>query len=154
MRKLLSATTAIVLAGGIAWASNIPFINGPYDPGNAVGFFNALIYSINFGSSGLQSFTKNVTSLPTTQGLPFVTTLIPTGQFTAAGQGMRITCGQIILLSFTRRPALAGSIAGIAPYQAIAAARRGAVRPSVTSPQYERSARRASTSIAAGRHVT
>jgi len=95
MRKLLAASTAILLAGGIAWGANVPFPTAPWDPGNAYGFLSALIQSLNFNSPGLSQFVPGPVGSSATISYQFVSTVIPTGQFTSAGQGFRVTCGGI-----------------------------------------------------------
>ena len=79
MRKLLLSSAALVLAGGIALTTNLPLQTGPYDPGNALGFFNAFIGALNFGSAGLNQWTGNIASTATTAIQNFVTTNVPIG---------------------------------------------------------------------------
>jgi len=95
MRKLFAALTAILLAGGIAFGASVPLPTGPWDPSNALGFLNALVQSLNFNSPGLNTFIPGPVGSSASVSYNFANVTIPTGQFTSAGQGFRVTCGGI-----------------------------------------------------------
>jgi hypothetical protein len=96
MRKLLTTLAALICAGSISFAANIPLLTGPVDPGNAAGTINTLIQSINSGTAGLfASVATPVAAISTTVQQTLASAVIPTGTFTAPGQSIRARCAGI-----------------------------------------------------------
>jgi len=93
LKRGLAALAAIICAGAITYAANIPLLTGPVDPGNLRGTLNALIQSINANVGGLLNAQTGSTGTPanTTE-----TTLqqytMPANTLTTAGQSIRVTC--------------------------------------------------------------
>src|ERR1700689_2976790 len=96
MRKILSIAAAVLAAGFIAYAANVPFVTGPLDPGNAVGNANQLIQNINTYAPGIVAVQPGpVADIASPVEYTFATTTVPTGTLTAPGQALRITCSGI-----------------------------------------------------------
>lgn len=93
MRKLLSACLALLLAGGIAFATNIPLYKGPIQPGNLLDALNNLVLQINADTPGLSQFIAGpISSTATTLEQTLASTTIPAAQIVSAGQGLRLRC--------------------------------------------------------------
>lgn len=93
LRKLLTgafAGLAMALSLVAASAAQIPLLQGPWDPGNALGSLNSIVQSFNFGTTGnLSTVTTPVsTSLTTIQTLATLT--LPGGQLSAVGQALHV----------------------------------------------------------------
>lgn len=92
LKRALATVTAVLCAGAIAFAANIPLLTGPQPAGDLVSIVNGLINSIN-ASTGLSGYVGNLPA--TTTGTTIQT--LGTGTLPAAllkrnGQGVRITC--------------------------------------------------------------
>lgn len=92
MRKLLSTVAAVLLAGGLSYSASIPYLTGPYDPGNATGTLNQVIANTVFGVEGLLGYVNGPIGSVGTTVQAFATTIVPTGQLLTGGQGLRATC--------------------------------------------------------------
>jgi hypothetical protein len=93
MRKLLSTAAAVLMAGSIAGAANIPLLTGPWDSGNVQGTINLLINAVNFGTAGLLGYVNGpVGSSALTTPQFFTQTTVLTGQLQTGGQSLRVTC--------------------------------------------------------------
>jgi hypothetical protein len=60
MRKLLAGFFALVTAGAIAYATNIPLLTGPQDPSQLNATLNNLILQINSGTAQTQFSDRNI----------------------------------------------------------------------------------------------
>jgi hypothetical protein len=92
-RKLLtSAVMGVFMALSItaAFAANLPLLQGPWDPGNALGFLNQMVQGINSGVTGNlgEVITPFTTTANTIQTAGTVT--VPGGAFTTPGQALHI----------------------------------------------------------------
>lgn len=92
MRKVLATVAAVVMAGGIAWASHIPFYTGPMEAGNLVGILNNLIGQINSSTGFVAAQPGPVNSTATTSEQTFATTVLPGGTLSLPGQTLVIRC--------------------------------------------------------------
>lgn len=82
IRKLFTASLIGLFLGAQAHAANLPLLQGPYDPGNALGFLNALIQEINQG-------------IATNPGVLVPKNVLDNGNFAIAQRGTATlqTCG-------------------------------------------------------------
>jgi hypothetical protein len=106
IRKLLSTVAAIALAGGVAYATNIPLLSGPApsEPSQTLATFNQLISSINSGTPGLGGYggwVGNIGNVGTTASQILAQSIIPTGSISGAGTGFRATCAGIMASNAT-----------------------------------------------------
>lgn len=94
MRKLLSTVAAIVMAGGVAYAANVPLFTGIADPGNIPGILNQVIQSINTNAPGIVAVQPGpVASIATTVEQNLASAALPAGVIGAPGQTLRLRCG-------------------------------------------------------------
>lgn len=93
LKRLLAALAAVLGAGAVALATNIPLMTGPLDPSGLLGYFNQLIQSINTGTGGLlNAQTGAVATGAGTSEQTLQTYTLPAGALSTAGQSLRVTC--------------------------------------------------------------
>ena len=93
LRGVLTTLAAVVMAGVLAYASNIPLMTGPISPDNQLAHFNNLINQINADTAGLSQFIPGpIQSTATTNEQTLATTSVPAGQIASSGQGLDILC--------------------------------------------------------------
>lgn len=93
VKRLLAAVAAIICAGVIGYAANIPLLTGPVDPGNLRGTLNTLIQSINANVGGLlNAQTGSTGTAANTTETTLQQYTMPANTLSAAGQSLRITC--------------------------------------------------------------
>lgn len=93
LKRILAAVSAILCAGAIAFAANIPLLTGPQPAGDLVSIVNTLIRSINSGVSGIlsTSLTAVGTGADVTEDT-LHTYSMPAGTLGTNGNGVRVTC--------------------------------------------------------------
>ncbi len=111
MRKLLSTTAAIAIAGTLAYTvartSNIPLLTGPScaEAGAQLQCLNQVIQSVNSGVTGNYAFVPGPVGVSgmgtTTANITLASATIPTGSILSAGQGYRARCAGITSISTT-----------------------------------------------------
>ena len=99
MRKLLTSVAAIAISVGISYgmvkAVNLPLFSNIalQEPSQELAALNSLVQALNFGTTGNLAYTPGpIGNLATTVGQTFASALVPTGQLTSAGQGIRARC--------------------------------------------------------------
>jgi hypothetical protein len=96
LRGAFTTLAAVLMAGAIAYATNIPLYTGPIQPANLQAALNDLISKINFDTPGLSQFIPGpIASTATTAEQTLATTSIPAGQILSSGQGLDILCSGI-----------------------------------------------------------
>lgn len=94
LKRLLAVMAAIMTAGTVAFAANIPLVSGPQDPSQLQATINGVIQSVNTGTQGLNGGYVGGLPLATTgtsiQTLGSVT--LPASILNATGKGVRLKC--------------------------------------------------------------
>jgi len=94
MKKLLSTVAAIFMAGGIAYATNVPLITGPVDVGAMPSVLNNLIQSINSNVGGLVGVQVGpINSTATTAEQTLASFSVPANTIGTPGQTLELYCG-------------------------------------------------------------
>jgi hypothetical protein len=92
LKKFLAASAAVLVAGSVAYAAQIPLITGAQDPSQLNATINSVIQAVNAGT-GLAGYVGGLplaTTGTTIQTLGSIT--LPAGQLKSVGQGVRIVC--------------------------------------------------------------
>lgn len=92
LRKFLTTIAAMVFAGGLAFASQIPIVSGPQDPSQLLAVVNSLIQSINSGVNGRLTAQVSQAGTTTTIESTMATYSLPGGTLATPGDAVRTVC--------------------------------------------------------------
>ncbi len=92
LKRILAGLAAVIGAGSIAVAANLPLVTGAQDPSQLNATINTLIQSINSSVSRIGVWTTQVQASATTAEQTLFTYTLPGGLLANAGDSVRITC--------------------------------------------------------------
>lgn len=94
LKRFLAALAAVLTAGSVAFAANLPLVSGPQEPNQLTAIINGVIQSVNTGTQGLVG--GYVGGLPAATTGTSIQTLgsitLPANTLNAVGKGVRLKC--------------------------------------------------------------